>query len=140
MVDTNLPARLGSTTTATKLETNTTSTAHKYQNQICNKPTTTKMQQSEAMNLIPESIMQRHDPNDDPFAALSDDSTNQLTNPMEYGSGLNYFIEKKEEDKEEHAETTEESTSSTDDDAAAAKEESKPEEKGEAKDEDKKEE
>jgi hypothetical protein len=83
------------------------------------------------MNHIPESIMQRHDPNDDPFAALADDSTNQLTNPMEYGSGLNYFIEKKQ-DKEEHAEmnATEESTSSTEEDAAAA-DDSAPEEKGE---------
>jgi len=34
----------------------------------------------------PKSVMKDHDPNDDPFAVLSDDS-NQLVSPTEYGSG-----------------------------------------------------
>jgi hypothetical protein len=73
------------------------------------------------MNQIPESIMKHHDPNDDPFAALADDSTNQLTSPLEYGSGISYLVAKetnvtteespmspkKEEDhKEEHTESS----------------------------------
>ena len=97
------------------------------------------------MNQIPSNIMKPHDPNDDPFAALADDSTNQLTNPMEYGSGLSYFVQsdkKKAEEKEEHTETTatEESTSSTEEEDAAAADDSKPTEpddkKGEADKED----
>eukprot|EP00539_Tryblionella_compressa_P000771 CAMPEP_0178746384 /NCGR_PEP_ID=MMETSP0744-20121128/7780_1 /TAXON_ID=913974 /ORGANISM="Nitzschia punctata, Strain CCMP561" /LENGTH=95 /DNA_ID=CAMNT_0020399591 /DNA_START=91 /DNA_END=378 /DNA_ORIENTATION=+ len=44
------------------------------------------------MNQIPENIMKHHDPNDDPFAALADDSSNELTSPLEYGSGISYFV------------------------------------------------
>ena len=71
------------------------------------------------MNQIPESIMKPHDPNDDPFASLADDSSNQLTSPLEYGSGISYLVAKetklteetpatkKEEDhKEEHTESS----------------------------------
>lgn len=45
------------------------------------------------MNQIPENIMKPHDPNDDPFAALSDDSSNQLQSPLEFGSGVSYFVQ-----------------------------------------------
>ena len=45
-------------------------------------------------------IMNDHNPADDPFAALSDD-TNQLTLPSEYGSGQSSFLEKKSSKEEE---------------------------------------
>ena len=52
-------------------------------------------------------IMNNHNPADDPFAALSDD-TDQLTLPSEYGSGLSDFLEtkssKEDEDKSKSAE------------------------------------
>jgi len=46
-----------------------------------------------ASNIMSSSpgIMQPHDPNDDPFAALAsdtDDSSKQLVSPMEFGMGL----------------------------------------------------
>lgn len=31
--------------------------------------------------------MKEHDPNEDPFADLVDDSQNQMVSPLEYGSG-----------------------------------------------------
>jgi len=52
---------------------------------------------------IPSNIMKAHDPNDDPFAALADD-TNQLQSPLEYGSGISYFIPK-EDSQKEHTKT-----------------------------------
>jgi hypothetical protein len=79
------------------------------------------------MNKIPENIMKPHDPNDDPFAALSDD-TNQLVSPLEFGSGISYFVSedagkeeqvssKKEEDhKEEYIESSSHDESSNDED------------------------
>jgi len=33
------------------------------------------------------TIMKEHDPNEDPFADLVDDSQNQMISPLEYGSG-----------------------------------------------------
>ncbi|KAL3925945.1 MAG: hypothetical protein SGILL_000046 [Bacillariaceae sp.] len=91
------------------------------------------MNSNNVMNQIPSNIMKAHDPNDDPFGALSDDQTNQLTNPMEYGSGLSFFVQSADK-KEEHSEATEESTSEEDAPAAGAADDSKPvpTDKGEA--------
>jgi hypothetical protein len=44
------------------------------------------------MDMIPKAIMKEHDPNDDPFADLVDDSSNQLISPLEYGSGASAFL------------------------------------------------
>ena len=41
--------------------------------------------------MAPKAIMKEHDPNDDPFADLVDDSSNQLISPLEYGSGAIAF-------------------------------------------------
>ncbi|KAG7366382.1 hypothetical protein IV203_029052 [Nitzschia inconspicua] len=69
------------------------------------------------MNQIPQNIMKAHDPNDDPFAALSDDSNNQLQSPLEYGSGISYFVQSEQnEGKEEHSVKDEPSHSSIEDD------------------------
>ena len=50
------------------------------------------------MNKIPESIMKHHDPNDDPFAGLADDS-NQLVSPLQYGSGISYLVHEKPQEE-----------------------------------------
>ena len=45
------------------------------------------------MNAPPPSIMEQHDPNDDPFAALSqetDETAPKLLSPMDFGMGLKY--------------------------------------------------
>lgn len=76
------------------------------------------------MSQIPQNIMKAHDPNDDPFAALSDDSTNQLQSPLEYGSGISYFVQQTNDSnsKEEHptADKEEPSSFSTDEDNSKA--------------------
>lgn len=77
------------------------------------------------MSQIPQNIMKAHDPNDDPFAALSDDSTNQLQSPLEYGSGISYFVHTEDSKGKE-----EPSTSSTDEDVAKGGDE-KDDKKGE---------
>jgi hypothetical protein len=43
------------------------------------------------IGMAPKAIMKDHDPNDDPFADLVDDSSNQLISPLEYGSGAIAF-------------------------------------------------
>jgi hypothetical protein len=68
----------------------------------------------DVVSQFPESIMNPHDPNDDPFAGLPDYSTNQLQSPLEYGSGISYFV--RSDEKEELASKQEPSSSSTDDD------------------------
>ena len=93
------------------------------------------MTTNDIMNQIPESIMKHHDPNDDPFASLSDDSSNQLQSPLEFGSGISYFVnnnnsgkdggdvdggEDKEDGKNGDSATKEEPVASTDEAAASS--------------------
>mmetsp|Transcript_38031 Transcript_38031/g.92542 ORF Transcript_38031/g.92542 Transcript_38031/m.92542 type:complete len:108 (+) Transcript_38031:201-524(+) len=85
------------------------------------------------MNQIPSSIMKQHDPNDDPFASLSDDS-NQLQSPLEFGSGISYFVhdENSNEKKKEEEGKKEESNPSlkeSDEKSASAATNDKVEEK-----------
>mmetsp|Transcript_38032 Transcript_38032/g.92543 ORF Transcript_38032/g.92543 Transcript_38032/m.92543 type:complete len:108 (+) Transcript_38032:196-519(+) len=75
------------------------------------------------MNQIPSSIMKQHDPNDDPFASLSDDS-NQLQSPLEFGSGISYFVhddnEKKKEDEDKQKGESNPSLKESDEKGASA--------------------
>lgn len=69
------------------------------------------------MNQIPQNIMNPHDPNDDPFLGLPDYSTNQVQSPLEYGSGISYFVQSGDSnDKDQLTTKQESSSSSTDED------------------------
>jgi hypothetical protein len=57
------------------------------------------MDNATLLSKIPESIMKPHDPNDDPFAGLADDS-NQLMSPLEYGSGISYLVPQDQPEKQ----------------------------------------
>lgn len=92
------------------------------------------------MSQIPQNIMKAHDPNDDPFASLSDDSSNQLQSPLEYGSGISFLVEKKVEDNEKEEHVTEPSASSTDEDKPVVEGSAVVDDKGADKEDDDKEE
>lgn len=63
------------------------------------------------LSKIPESIMKHHDPNDDPFAGLADDS-NQLISPLEYGSGISFLVQQQEDREQEQVQSSSPSSSS----------------------------
>ena len=60
----------------------------------------------------PKSVMKEHDPNDDPFAVLSDDS-NQLVSPTEYGSGEVSYTPDDATNKPEEEEKPKDDTTAT---------------------------
>lgn len=76
-------------------------TINPHYNTRINENNTTSKMQANVMNAMNsgKSIMKEHDPNDDPFAALSAEvDAKQLVSPMEFGSGAAAPVaEKKEE-------------------------------------------
>jgi hypothetical protein len=61
-----------------------------------------------AMNSPMSPVMQQHDPNDDPFAALAmeaDAMAPKLADPSEYGMGLKNVNMAQESPKQEEADT-----------------------------------